>query len=447
MNETKIASPEKEILAQSDGGAGSGAVGTVHKPALPRAVARWPRDLAGQWRYLTEHLGTAVLALLIAFAIWVAAINEQNPPREDVFPGDVPIEVLNLPSNLVLFQPIDRGARVRIRASSSTWDRLQPNSAHAYVDLANAPAGRRDYDVQVKFDDADVAILSVDPPRVSLRIEELREKTFGVNVSVADSPPIGFNVGTPQTAPTSVQVSGAQSLVDQVVEVVAIAQLRGSKATVEGQSNLIARDAQGNTVAGVRITPATVAVRVPVEQRLGFKDVSVKVVTKGNVASGYWLSNIAVEPSTITVVGSPARLDEIGGFIPTESIDITDVRSSFLRVVTLRLPDGISPVSTQNVQVTIEVSAITGGQTVQRPVTVRGLDTATHVTVSPETVDIILAGPLPVLQSLKVDDVQVIIDLAGKPPGKYKLSPTVIKPDSLKVESIVPDSIEVVIGK
>ncbi len=446
MAETKVAPPETEYVAQPDG-VGGGAVRRPAGRALPRAPGAWLRGLARQWQYLRENVGSAILALLIAFAIWVAAVNEQNPPREDFFPSDVPIEVLNLPSNLVLFQPIDRGARVRIRASTSTWDHLQPSSAHAFVDLADAAAGRQDVDVQVKFTDPDVEIVSVDPQRVSLRIEELRQKTFNVNVSVADSPPIGFNVGTPQAAPATAQVSGAQSLVDQVVEVVAIAQLRGTKSTIEVQTNLIARDAQGNTVSGVRITPSVVSVRVPVEQRIGFKDVSVKVVTKGNVASGYWLSNIAVEPSTVTVVGSPARLDEIGGFIPTDPIDISDVRSSFLRVVTLRFPDGISPVNSQSAQVTIEVSAITGGQTVQRQVTVRGVDSAARVTVSPETVDIILAGPLPVLQSLKADDVQVVIDLTGKPPGKYKVTPTVIQPDSLKVESIVPDSIEVVIGK
>ncbi|TMC50085.1 MAG: hypothetical protein E6J26_10025, partial [Chloroflexi bacterium] len=203
----------------------------------------------------------------------------------------------------------------------------------------------------------------------------------------------------------------------------------------------------GNTVQGVRISPAVVSVRVPVNQRIGFKDVSVKVETKGNVASGYWLSNIAVEPSTITVVGSPARLDEIGGFISTEPIDLSDVRNSFLRVVNLRFPEGVSPVNTQSAQVTIDVSAITGGQTVQRQVTVRGVDTALHLGVSPETVDIILAGPLPVLQALKVEDVQVIIDLAGRTPGKYKVTPTVVKPESLKVESVVPDTIEVVISK
>ena len=379
---------------------------------------------------------------------------EQNPPREDFYPTDLPIEVVNKPPALILFQPLERTARVRIRAPQASWDKLQAASdrtltgtARALIDLTGATAGPHDYDVQVKFADPDISVQSIDPPLISLRLEEQRAKSFGVQINVGDSPPVGYLLGTPQSTPGSVAVSGAQSRVDQVVEVVAAVQLRGSKVAVDRDVALIARDAQGNTVPGVIISPDSVHVTVPVDQRIGFKDVSVKVVTKGTVAPGYWLSNVSVDPSTVTVVGSPARLDEIGGFISTEPIDIKDAKSSTLVRVGLVLPQGVSPIGTQSVLVTIDVAAITGGQTVQRQVTTRGLDKTLKATLSPESVDVILGGPLPVLQALKVDDVQVIIDLVNKGPGKYKVTPTLVKPNSLTVESIVPDTIEVVISK
>jgi YbbR domain-containing protein len=425
------------------------------KTREPRAAlrARLPRVAGGRLRSLLENVGTALLAGVIALSIWMAAVVEQNPPREDFYPTDLAIEVINKPPALILFQPLERTARVRIRAPQASWDKLQAadrsqvGAARALVDLSGAAAGLHDYEVQVKFTDPDISVQSIDPALVSVRLEEQRAKTFGVQINIGDSPPVGYLVGTPQSTPTSVAVSGAQSRVDQVVEVVAALQLRGSKLSVESDVALIARDAQGNTVSGVLVSPDTVHVKVPVDQRIGFKDVSVKVVTKGAVAGGYWLSNVAVDPSTVTVVGSPARLDEIGGFIPTEAIDIKDSKSSSLVRVGLVLPQGVSPIGTQNVLVTIDVAPITGGQTVQRQVTTRGLDKSLKATLSPESVDVILGGPLPVLQALKVDDVQVIIDLVNKLPGKYKLAPTLVKPDSLKVESIVPDTIEVVISK
>ncbi|MBI3732125.1 MAG: hypothetical protein HY259_01540 [Chloroflexi bacterium] len=403
------------------------------------------------WRYavrlLSGNLGSAILALLLSLFIWLAAVTEQNPPREDTYPGDIPVELTNLPPALVLFQPFERFARVRIRASQSSWERLQPSGVRALVDLSQTTAGLREFEVQVKFADPEITVVSIEPPRVSLRLEEQREKRLPVQVSISDSPPIGFLLGEPQSTPATVLISGPRSQVDQVAEAVAALQLRGAKSTFERDVPLIARDAQGNSVPGVRLSPSDSRVKVPVEQRLGFKDVSVKVITRNNVASGYWLSNILVEPNTVTLVGNTAALDEIGGFASTEPIDVRDANTSFLRRVGLALPDGVSPVSTQSVVVTIDIAAITGGQTIQRKAIVRGIDPGLKATLSPEIVDVILSGPLPVLQSLRLEDVQVILELVSKGPGKYKVTPTVIKPDTLKVESIVPDTIEVVVSK
>ncbi len=426
----------------------------VKPEALASRSPRFARRLhLPAWaRPSRDNLSTALIALALAVAIWLAAAIEQNPSRDDFFPGDIPVELINKPASLVLFQPFERSVRVRVRAPQATWDRMQSGAdrqqaARAVIDLSGATAGLHVFDVQVKFADPDVSILSVDPASVSLRLEEYREKPLPVQVSVGDSPPVGFLVGTPESNPVYVQVSGPQSLVDQVVEVIAAVQLRGAKTSIERESALVARDAQGNTVSGVRVAPDTVTVRVPVEQRLGFKDVSVKAVTRGSVASGYWLSNITVNPNTLTVVGSPARLDEIGGFVSTDPIDVKDARNGFVSRVNLVLPDGVTPVDAQSVVVTIDVQPIIGGQTVQRQIIVRGLDPALTATVSPESVDVILGGPLPILQSLRPDDVQVIIDLTNKAPGKYKVSPTVAKPDALRVESIVPDTIEVTISR
>lgn len=449
MSETKVAEPVGENTATGERGNGREA-GQPRARALSDVQAarealarRWP----GQVQLTLENLASLIFALLLSLFIWVVAVNEQNPPREDYYPGDIPIELVNFPPSLVLFQPIERAARVRIRASQSSWERLQAGSARAYIDMSGATSGLHEFDVKVEFSDPNIVMLSVDPQRIAVRLEELREKTLSVQVNAGGNPPVGYAVGTPEAKPQTVRVSGAQSQVDKVAEVVAALQVGGSKSSVEKEVALVARDAQGSVVTGVRLSPSSAVVTVPVEQRLGFKDVSVKVVTKGNVASGYWLSNITVDPNLITVSGKPERLDEIGGFIPTETIDVKDAKTSSVRRVNLVLPEGVSPVSVQGVLVTIDISPIQGGQTVQRQVTVQGSDRALKVSLSPETVDVILSGPLPVLQALKLEDVQVIIDLVNRGPGKYKITPTVVKPDSLKVESLVPDTIEVSISK
>jgi hypothetical protein len=61
-------------------------------------------------------------------------------------------------------------------------------------------------------------------------------------------------------------------------------------------------------------------------------------------------------------------------------------------------------------------------------------------------VDVILSGPLPRLQSLTIQDVKVIVDLFGLEPGVHKVKPTVVVPEGLRVENVLPDTVEVEIS-
>jgi hypothetical protein len=89
-----------------------------------------------------------------------------------------------------------------------------------------------------------------------------------------------------------------------------------------------------------------------------------------------------------------------------------------------------------------------GGQTVRRQVKVLNLRAGLLAAISPEQVDLILAGPLPNLQNLSADAAGVVVDAASLGPGVYPLKPRVIGAnDPLKVQSIVPDTIQLIIAE
>ena len=96
--------------------------------------------------------------------------------------------------------------------------------------------------------------------------------------------------------------------------------------------------------------------------------------------------------------------------------------------------------------VTINVTAIESSLTLQSELTIQGLTSGLQATPSPEVVDVILSGPLPKLDTLKPKDVQVTLNLFDLERGTHKVVPTVIAPEGIKVESILPDTIEVEIS-
>jgi YbbR domain-containing protein len=66
--------------------------------------------------------------------------------------------------------------------------------------------------------------------------------------------------------------------------------------------------------------------------------------------------------------------------------------------------------------------------------------------ISPATVDVILSGPIPILDTLRPQDVLVTVDVVNLAPGSYQLTPTVqILTSNVDVESVNPGAVEVVL--
>jgi YbbR domain-containing protein len=102
-------------------------------------------------------------------------------------------------------------------------------------------------------------------------------------------------------------------------------------------------------------------------------------------------------------------------------------------------------VGDSRIAVQVTISAIEDSITISRPIRFQGLEPGLSVTLSPEFVDVILSGPAPIIWSLKPADIDVFLDLTGKGPGTYKLTPQVDKPRELELVILSPEQVEVVI--
>jgi len=220
--------------------------------------------------------------------------------------------------------------------------------------------------------------------------------------------------------------------------------LQGAKSDLERVVGLVPHDAQGETVGWVELDPPRVMVKVPIEQRIGYKDASVRVILEGQVSPGYRITDVSVEPSIVTVVGNPGALADIGGYLETAAVDVSEARSDVVERVTLQMPENVSMLGTQSVLVDVSVMPLEGGLNLQDlPLTWQGLAPDWEVKASPEAVDVILSGPLPRLDPLTRTEVQVIVDVYGLEPGIHKIAPTVIVPEGITVKSVLPDIVEV----
>jgi YbbR domain-containing protein len=395
---------------------------------------------------LGTNLFSLLLAIILAVALWVNAVSTDDPNETRTIATPVAVEVVGLQPGLVAEGYESATVQVTILAPRSVWDQLVPENVHASLDLTGKTEGHYSVPVEIRTDVSPVLVEKVDPQTLQILIDRLAKRTLAVHVLMAGNLAPGFQAGTPDLSPDSVTVSGPESLVDQIAEVVATVDVEGIRSETAQSVALVPLDTGGNVVAGVSVDPATVSITVPVQQLGGYRDLVVKVPLLGAVKSGYRLTGLTINPQVVTLYSDdPDVIRALPGYVETQPLDISGASADITRSLSLVLPEGVQVVGNPKITVQVSISAIEDSITISRPIRYQGLEPGLSVTLSPAFVDVILSGPAPIIWSLKPADIDVFLDLTGKGPGTYKLTPEVNKPSELQLVTLSPEQVEVVI--
>jgi YbbR domain-containing protein len=345
------------------------------------------------------------------------------------------LQLANIPSEV----------RITLSAPRSIWEQLveQPDLVRAWIDLSGLGAGEHVVEVKTQIQTNPVRVVSVEPDSVPVSLEPLKSGEYEINLMVNGEPALGYRAGTPTVDPQQVIISGPESLVDQVKQAYASLDINNANATIRRDVNVQALDAAGNPVRGVDISPQLVRVTQPITLLGGYRNVIVKVLTTGEPAGGNWLTNISVNPPNVTVFSTdPQLVNELPGYVETNPIDLTGLSDDTDFRVTLNLPEGITLVGDESVLVRLSIAAQEGALPISLPIDAIGLPPDMDATFFPESVDLLLVGPLPILNNLKPAEVRVVVNLSGLEPGTYQVEPVVdLLPNQVQVASIEPETV------
>ncbi len=398
---------------------------------------------------LLRFLPSLALSFALALAVWVSAVTSADPNEVRIYPRPVQVEILGQDAGLVLVSGSPINVSVNINAPRTVWDRLtnEDGLVRAMVDLSGLGAGSHNVEVQVQVSLRTAKKVSVTPQFVTVKLENLATTTLQVFLARQGEPAIGFQVEAPVLSQESVLVSGPETQVALVKQVRAVLDLAGAHENISTTIPLQALDANEEEISGVTLNPERVTVVQAITQRGGFRsDLVIKPVYQGSLADGYRLTNISVFPPAVTVFSSnPQRVNDLPGYIETTPINLEGASDDLEIKVDLNLPEGVTLVGDQQVTVQVGIAAIESSITLAgRPVEVRNLGPGLHAEITPLIVDLILAGPLPILDRLVPADVIVFIDISGLGAGTYQLEPQVeITAGDVQVISLIPELLEI----
>jgi YbbR domain-containing protein len=402
------------------------------------------------FRWIADNYRTFLWAFALAVAAWISAVTTADPDETRTLTAPVPVQIIGQASNLVLSNNIPREVEVTLRAPRSIWNLIEadPQLVRAILDLSGMSSGEHVEELQIQVDARPVQIVSVSPRTITFILEPLITKTLSVDLSVSGEAAVGYQVGEANLEPVEIVISGAESQVQKVMRARVSVDLNGIRESLDQTLPVEILDDAGQKVSGVTLSPETVRVTLPVSQQGGYRDVAVKVTIVGRVASGYRLTDLSVFPPVVTVYSSdPDLVVSLPGVIETQPLDLQNAQEDINMRLALNLPEGISIIGEQTVLVQAGVSPIESSVTLAgERIEIIGLENGLTAQVSPTSVDVILSGPLSLLDTLTRQSVRATVDLTGLAPGTYQLTPKVeILIANIVVESILPNTIEVVI--
>ena len=158
----------------------------------------------------------AALALFSAVLLW--GFSQRTATQERGF--DIPVIAARVPEDLIVTARSSDAVDIRVRGSRSVLRRV-PSDLEYEVDLAAAKAGVTNLEVDLTALDVGrgAQIVSRSPTQLEFTLERKISRRMRVKANVIGKPADGFELGETSITPRRLQVTGAESEILRLGEV------------------------------------------------------------------------------------------------------------------------------------------------------------------------------------------------------------------------------------
>ncbi len=167
-----------------------------------------------KFREWPKNWGLKLASFLFALVLWYFVVGVDKVDR--TIP--IPVEIVNLPENMIITNQFKKRIEIRVKGPLGLIRKLEKSNISHTIDLSDAAPGSR-----VIKNTAEnlpipngVRLQNVSPRNIILRIDELINKKIPVIIKTNDYPEPGYKVISINVTPNSIQVTGPQSLLENL---------------------------------------------------------------------------------------------------------------------------------------------------------------------------------------------------------------------------------------
>ncbi len=163
-------------------------------------------------RVSPKECALKILALFMAIFLWYFVVGED---QVDIT-LTIPVEILNLPADLVIANHYKRDIEVTVRGPRSMIQDIRQQNITRAIDLTNAKPGTmviKNEAGSIRFP-IGIKVLRLQPANTTLLIDKLVQKNLPIHPVIEGEPAPGYELGKIRLRPDKLTVSGPQQILD-----------------------------------------------------------------------------------------------------------------------------------------------------------------------------------------------------------------------------------------
>ena len=413
---------------------------------------------------LTNNLSLKILSLIVAILVWLLVINVDNPIVTRSFVV-TDVQLLNeayidADGKMCMRDDEQEPIRVTVKAQRKVLDDLSVMDIRAVADLQQAVSLDTNpvmVPISVTIGRIPSENIQVNPQNLSLHIEDKETQEFVVNVAVGNNskPEKGYEIGTLESSPEKIRITGPTSLINKIDKVTASIDVNGATSDVVKEREVTVIDKNGEEFSAQDMSYLNVS-KVYVTARLWKvrTDVKIGAECSGTPADGYQVESVTTTPNVISVSGSDealAALAEQGNIvsIPAEVIDISGKSKDYEEKVKISdyLPEGLKLINDSSADVFVHVNILPEGSTVceipTKNIKVEDMPDGMQVTFDAAQIEVRVKKTEEDLENLNEKEIKASINLKDTEEGVYEIPVDISIPNGYELVDEVTADIEV----
>lgn len=374
-----------------------------------------------------NRLVIPVICLLLSIGLWVYVTNVENKIRTTEI-SKIPVELINTEaltsSKLALTPNQELYVTLKVEGNTSDINKIKKSDFKVQVDLSEYAWKKGENKVPVSIVDypITVSIRNTNTLTVSVKIEDMVEKTMPITSDIIVTPRQGYFASVATIDPKEVKVTGAESVVTRVSSLVVSDNKEDVFENVVGSYDIKPLDEAGNEVLGVLLSEKSANVEIKVSKG---KSVKVNVVTTGQLPNGLKLKSIESNKKFVEILGPKEILDTISE-VNSTPLNLSSINESKDVSLGIVIPEGLK-LSQGEDYITVKVNVIkfaTKDFNIKYSIT-GGIE-GVKVTPAKDTIKVTISGYENELGNVTADNIKASINVSAfKEDGSFEQEPKV----------------------